>query len=52
MRHAIYTEYLLLCFNINFQASVEKLNLYPAVVFITNQEKFTLYARATVEINS
>lgn len=52
MKQAIHTEYFLICFNINFQDSVEKLNLYPAVVFITNQEKFSLYARATVEINS
>lgn len=52
MKHAIHTEYFLICFNINFQDSVENLNLYPAVVFITNQEKFSLYARATVEINS
>lgn len=52
MKYAIHTEYLLICPNINFQDSVEKLNLYTAVVFITNQEKFCLYARATVEINS
>lgn len=53
MKHAIYTqEYSLICFNLIFQDNVEKLNLCPAVVFITNQEKFSLYARATVEINS
>lgn len=52
MKHVIHTEYFLICFNINFQDNVEKLNLCPAVFFITNQEKFSLYARASVEINS